>query len=100
MVEQQPSKLNTRVRFPSPAPMFSMTSSILDSPFGQVGCCHSDNLVAFCSRSPALLGPVHPLSRCALGVFRQYLDGRVSPLRQHLAVGQFGVAAFSKAAVT
>src|SRR6202043_572304 len=23
MVEQQPSKLNTRVRFPSPAPMFS-----------------------------------------------------------------------------
>src|SRR5260370_32411369 len=25
MVEQQPSKLNTRVRFPSPAPNFSMT---------------------------------------------------------------------------
>src|SRR5262249_47286827 len=24
MVEQQPSKLNTRVRFPSPAPIFSM----------------------------------------------------------------------------
>ena len=25
MVEQQPSKLNTRVRFPSPAPIFSIT---------------------------------------------------------------------------
>ena len=28
MVEQQPSKLNTRVRFPSPAPMFSGVSRI------------------------------------------------------------------------
>jgi hypothetical protein len=27
MVEQQPSKLNTRVRFPSPAPFFSARST-------------------------------------------------------------------------
>ena len=33
MVEQQPSKLMTRVRFPSPAPMFSMTCVIVVGPF-------------------------------------------------------------------
>ena len=35
MVEQQPSKLNTRVRFPSPAPIFSITCKFLLFPFGQ-----------------------------------------------------------------
>jgi hypothetical protein len=53
---QDPSKLNTRVRFPSPAPIFSNTSRILSFPFGQVGCrsfghlC-SDNTVGQCRRS-------------------------------------------------
>jgi hypothetical protein len=33
MVEQKPSKLMTRVRFPSPAPTFSMTWLIVIAPF-------------------------------------------------------------------
>src|SRR5437868_6657575 len=33
MVDQQPSKLNTRVRFPSPAPVISKTSTASRFPF-------------------------------------------------------------------
>ena len=33
MVEQKPSKLMTRVRFPSPAPIFSSTWDIVVMPF-------------------------------------------------------------------
>jgi hypothetical protein len=36
MVEQQPSKLNTRVRFPSPAPVkFILISQLVRRPFGE-----------------------------------------------------------------
>src|ERR1700716_3533688 len=99
MVEQQPSKLNTRVRFPSPAPMFLGTSCISPVLFGQGGWRSFGHLAVFCSRSAALFGSVHDLSRGALGVFRQHLNGRMAPLSQHLAVGEFGVSAFGKPAV-
>src|SRR5664279_3523739 len=100
MVEQQPSKLNTRVRFPSPAPMFSSTSNIRYIPFGQDGYRSFGQKSAFCSRGAAFLGPVHDLARRALGVLRQHLHRGVPTLCQHLAVGQFGVAAFGESAMT
>ena len=100
MVEQQPSKLMTRVRFPSPAPTFSMTCVMLLMPFGQDGCRSFGQKSAFCSRGAAFLGPVHNLSRRSFGVLRQHLDRRVSTLRQHLAVGQFSVTAFGESAVS
>jgi hypothetical protein len=53
----------------------------------------------FCSSCPALLGAVDDLSCRALGVFWQHLYRRVPALCQHLAVSQFGVAAFSEAAM-
>lgn len=53
----------------------------------------------FCSSCPALLGTVHDLPRRAPGVLWQHLHRRVATLCQHLAVGQFGVAAFSEAAM-
>src|SRR5450755_2060857 len=100
MVEQQPSKLNTRVRFPSPAPMFSDTSCIIVSPFGQDGWCSFGQMTAFCSRSATFLGPSGHLPRCSLDVFGQHLGGFVPTLRHQFAVGQFSVAAFGETAMT
>src|SRR5437667_11274718 len=100
MVEQQPSKLNTRVRFPSPAPIISTACRIICFSFGQGSWRSFGQMSAFCSRRAALFGPVHHLSCRALGVFRQHLDRRMSPLRQHLAVSEFGVAAFGETSMT
>ena len=99
MVEQQPSKLNTRVRFPSPAPMFSSTCCILSSPFGQAGWRSFGQMSVFCSRCPPLFGPADDLFRGALHVLRQYFDRRMPTLRQHLAVGQLSIAALGEAAM-
>src|SRR5712671_5206460 len=99
MVEQQPSKLNTRVRFPSPAPMFSGTSGILNSPFGQEYCGSFGQMSVFCSRFPPFFGPANDLFRGALHVLRQHLDRGVPSLRQDLAVSQFGVTGFGEAAM-
>ena len=40
MVEQQPSKLNTRVRFPSPAPKLPHS---FQGAVAVTGCTHDDN---------------------------------------------------------
>jgi hypothetical protein len=62
MVEQQPSKLNTRVRFPSPAPMFSGTSGITGFPFGQAYRCSFGQMSVMRSQSTTLLGVIHVAS--------------------------------------
>src|SRR4030081_3181452 len=100
MVEQQPSKLNTRVRFPSPAPIFPSTSGIISFPFGQAYCCSFGQMSVFCSQSAPIFGAVDDLPRCPLGVFRQALERPLPASRHHPAVGQLGVAAFGEAAVT
>jgi hypothetical protein len=64
------SKLNTRVRFPSPAPMFSNTSRILNFPFGQARCCSFGQMSVFRSHCAPLPGSVDDLPRGALGVLR------------------------------
>jgi hypothetical protein len=74
MVEQQPSKLNTRVRFPSPAPMISMTSGIISFRFGQARCCSFGQVSVFCSQRAPLPGAGGDLFRCALDILRQHLD--------------------------
>src|SRR5215470_16076892 len=87
MVEQQPSKLNTRVRFPSPAPTISITSDTLGPSFGQIYCCSFGQMSVLCSRCSTLLGARDDLPRGALGVLRQDLHRGVSALRQYLSVG-------------
>ena len=99
MVEQQPSKLNTRVRFPSPAPIFSSTCRIVTTSFGQRCCCSFGQMSVFCSGRAALLRPANDLSRGALHVLRQHLRRRVAALRHDLAVGQFGIAGFGESSM-
>jgi hypothetical protein len=94
MVEQQPSKLNTRVRFPSPAPSFSITYHVLCFPFGQARCCSFGQMSVFRSRGAPLLGAGGDLLRGALDVLGQHLDGGVPALCQDLVVGQLGIASF------
>src|SRR5689334_1404887 len=100
MVEQQPSKLNTRVRFPSPAPIFSSTSCIPSPPFGHAGCGSFGQMSVFCSDGAPLFGPGHDLVRGAFDVLREHLHGRVPTLREYLAVGQLGIAGFGQPSVT
>jgi hypothetical protein len=107
MVEQQPSKLNTRVRFPSPAPMFSGTSGISKSHSEPQAAAHSVPLISFCtlirffclSRGAPLLRSGRDLIGGALDVSRQYLDRSVPTLRHDLAIGQAGVAGLGEAAM-
>src|SRR5258705_4323155 len=96
---QKSEKCNPCVRYEM-SPMSRAAHRIVCFSFGQESCRSFGQMSACCSRRAAFLGPVHHLSCRALGVFRQHLDRRMSPLRQHLAVSQFGVAAFGETSMT
>jgi|HubBroStandDraft_4_1064222.scaffolds.fasta_scaffold53867_2 hypothetical protein len=76
--------LNTKVRVPSPAPMFSSTSRIHSSPFGQAGWRSFGQMSVFRSHCAPLLGAADDLVRGALHIFRKHLDRVVPTLRQIL----------------
>lgn len=78
------SMLNTKVRAPSPARMFSSTSCILSSPFGQAGWRSFGQMSVFRSHRAPLLGAADDLVRGALHIFRRHLDRVVPTLRQIL----------------
>jgi hypothetical protein len=94
------SKLNTRVRFPPPAPRFSGTCWALLFPFGQACCCSFGQMSVFRSHGTSLLGAGRDLFGGALHVLRQHLDGVVPALRQDLVISQFGIAGLGQPTMT
>src|ERR1700738_1985616 len=100
MVEQKPSKLMTRVRFPSPAPTFSMTCIVVVPSFRQACCCSFRQIVRFCSHCAPLFSALGNLSHRPLDILGKHLRRLVPTLRPDLRIGQLGAACLREAAVT
>src|SRR5262245_24963426 len=99
MVEQKPSKLMTRVRFPSPAPVIPITCANVIPSFRQGGCCSFRQMSAVCSRRAPLLGPRRDLLHGPLSVGRKHFGGLVSSGRSHLGVAEIGVGRLGESAM-